>query len=148
MNENKEEEVEENGGKKEEKRDDVQEMLMDGFMHYFMPNLENIQEKIGELTQNQGILIETIQQENDKYVDCHSARNLAVMLSYVRTYHAKLTKVKQDMSIIEDRVAKLKKRALKLKFQKEKEDRSKAEAYERKLELERQLTAKLASEHQ
>lgn len=50
MNENKEEEVEENGGKKEEKRDDVQEMLMDGFMHYFMPNLENIQEKIGELT--------------------------------------------------------------------------------------------------
>jgi len=88
-----------------------------------------------------------MQQENDKYVDCQSARNLAVMLSYVRTYHSKLAKIKQDMSSIEDRVGRLKKRAMKLKLQKEKEERSKAEAYERQLELERQLTAKLASDH-
>ena len=30
--------------------------------------------------QNQGILIETMQQENDKFVDCISARNLALMV--------------------------------------------------------------------
>ena len=28
-------------------------------------------------------------------------------LSYVRTYHSKLTKIKQDMNSIEDRVARL-----------------------------------------
>ncbi|XP_068710987.1 biogenesis of lysosome-related organelles complex 1 subunit 6-like [Montipora foliosa] len=148
MSKSTEEEGPEAYGKNEDSGDDVKEMLTDGFMDYFMPSLENVQDRLSELTQNQGILIETIQQENDKYVDCHSARNLAVMLSYVRTYHSKLTKVKQDMSSVEDRVGKLKKRAMKLKLQKEKDERSKAEAYERKLELERQLTAKLASDHQ
>lgn len=40
------------------------------------------------------------------------------------------------------------KRAMKLKLQKEKEERNKVEAHEKQLELERQLTAKVAgSEH-
>jgi len=34
-------------------------------------------------------------------------RVLAFQLSYVRTYHSKLTKIKQDMNSIEDRVARL-----------------------------------------
>ncbi|KAM7449706.1 biogenesis of lysosome-related organelles complex 1 subunit 6 [Porites harrisoni] len=104
--------------------------------------------RINVSKQNQGILIETMQQENDKFVDCISARNLALMLSYVRTYHIKLMKIKQDMSSVEDRVGRLQKRAMKLKLQKEKEERNKAEAHEKQLELERQLTAKVAgSEH-
>jgi len=31
-------------------------------------------------SQNQGILIETIQQENAKYTECQSAKNLLVMV--------------------------------------------------------------------
>lgn len=99
------------------------------------------------LRQNQGILIETMQQENAKFAECHAARNLLVMLSYVRTYHSKLTKIQHDMDVIEDRVVRLQRRATKLKSQKEKEERNKVEAQERQLELERQLTAKLASDH-
>ena len=37
---------------------------------------------------------------------------------------------------------------MKLKLQKKKEEHGKVEAYERQLELERQLTAKLAPDHQ
>lgn len=123
------------------------ETLTDGFLDAFVPSLENLKERLGELTQNQGILIETMQQENAKFAECHSARNLLVMLSYVRTYHSKLTKIQHDMDVIEDRVVRLQKRAMKLKSQKEKEERNKVEAQERQLELERQLTAKLASDH-
>lgn len=132
----------------EETGGNLTDILTEGFMESFVPGLENLQGRLGELTQNQGILIETIQQENAKYAECQSAKNLLVMLSYVRTYHSKLTKIRQDMNSIEDRVARLQRRAMKLKLQKEKEERSKAEVQERQLELERQLTAKLASEHQ
>lgn len=35
------------------------------------------------LRQNQGILIETMQQENAKFAECHAARNLLVMVKLI-----------------------------------------------------------------
>lgn len=83
MTDNTEVENSEASGTIKESGVDVSEFLTDGFMESFLPSLENLQDRLGELTQNQGILTETMQQENDKYVDCQSARNLAVM---VRVY--------------------------------------------------------------
>lgn len=37
-------------GENKESGVDVNEILTDGFMDYFTPNLENIQERLGELT--------------------------------------------------------------------------------------------------
>jgi len=45
---------------------------------YFYLNL--IFSKMFFFSQNQGILIETIQQENAKYAECQSAKNLLVMV--------------------------------------------------------------------
>ncbi|EDO46593.1 predicted protein [Nematostella vectensis] len=122
------------------------EILSTEVLAAFLPEMDEAKEKINELTQNQGILIETMQQENAKFAESQEAKALAEILSQVRAYHIKLNKIKHEMSSINERVARLKRRAQKLKSQKEKEEKSKLEAQQRELELERELTAKIATE--
>ena len=50
MTENTVAENADTSGENKESGVDVNEILTDGFMYYFTPNLENIQERLGELT--------------------------------------------------------------------------------------------------
>lgn len=121
------------------------EQLTDGFLSEVQPQLVELRGKTKEITKNQGILIETIQQENRKYSENKEIEEFTEMISVVQTYYAKLKKIKNEMDQLDERLGKLKKRSLKLKEKRQKKDQDEALKRERELALERELTAKPAT---
>ncbi|GAB1601129.1 biogenesis of lysosome-related organelles complex 1 subunit 6-like [Argonauta hians] len=112
-------------------------------MDLFLPNLELAKKSLHELTQNQKILIETVQQENAKFDECSSREKLADILSNAKVYHGKLLCIKKQMLLLQDKSLKLKKRALRLQQQKQKEELQRAQQQEYELEKEQMLEAKV-----
>ncbi|XP_020900563.1 biogenesis of lysosome-related organelles complex 1 subunit 6 [Exaiptasia diaphana] len=121
------------------------EMLTSGIMTEFLPEMDDMKSRIKELTQNQGILIETIQQENTKFLESHEAKALREVVSQVQKYNNKLKKIHNDMGVINERIARLKRRAHKLKQHKEREEKIKQDARKREQEIEQELIAKPAT---
>ncbi|CAI9728202.1 Hypothetical predicted protein [Octopus vulgaris] len=120
----------------------VQKLSHD-LMDLFLPNLELAKKSLHELTQNQKILIETVQQENAKFDECSSREKLAEILSNAKIYHSKLLSIKKQMFLLQDKSVKLKKRALRLQQQKQKEELQRAQQQEYELEKEQMLEAKV-----
>lgn len=117
--------------------------LSHDLMDLFLPNLELAKESLHELTQNQKILIETVQQENAKFDECSSKEKLGEILSNAKKYHTKLLGIKKQMALLQEKSTKLKKRALRLQQQKQKEELQKAQQQEQDLEREQMLVAKV-----
>lgn len=120
----------------------VQKLSHD-LMDLFLPNLELAKKSLHELTQNQKILIETVQQENAKFDECSSREKLDDILSNAKVYHSKLLSIKKQMFLLQDKSVKLKKRALRLQQQKQKEELQRAQQQEYELEKEQMLEAKV-----
>ncbi|KAL5019728.1 hypothetical protein ScPMuIL_002620 [Solemya velum] len=122
----------------------IVEKLSTGFLSAFLPELQKGQSVLSEVLQNQQILTESVQQENSKFTECTAMENLSEMMAMTKKYQTKLLNIKKEMSALQDRSLRLKKRALKLQQQKQKEELQRAQQREKEFERERALTAKVA----
>lgn len=120
------------------------EKLSEGLLRGYVDDLKRVRANLSDLTKNQHLLIDTVQQENGRFVEVQEMYNIEDVFQRAKLYHAKLVKIKKDMADLYQRSKKLKKRALKLQQQKQKEALQMEQQRERELEREKQLLAKVA----
>ncbi|XP_015231138.1 PREDICTED: biogenesis of lysosome-related organelles complex 1 subunit 6 [Cyprinodon variegatus] len=118
--------------------------LTEGFLSHYLPDLQNSKRSLQELTQNQLILLDTLDQEVTKFRECNTLLDLNSLFTEAKVYQNKLVNIRKEMIMLHEKTTKLKKRALKLQQQKQKELLEKEQQRERELERERQLIAKPA----
>ncbi|XP_034049458.1 biogenesis of lysosome-related organelles complex 1 subunit 6 isoform X1 [Thalassophryne amazonica] len=118
--------------------------LTEGLLSHYLPDLQNSKRALQELTQNQLILLDTLDQEVTKFRDCNASLDLDSLFTEAKVYHSKLVSIRKEMMMLHEKTTKLKKRALKLQQQKQKEALEKEQQREKELERERQLIAKPA----
>ncbi|KAG0431797.1 hypothetical protein HPB47_021443 [Ixodes persulcatus] len=123
---------------------DTMEKLSEGLLKEYVADLKRVRANLADLTKNQHLLIDTVQQENGRFSEVQEMYNIEDVFQRAKLYHAKLVKIKKDMADLYQRSKKLKKRALKLQQQKQKEALQTAQQRERELEREKQLLAKVA----
>lgn len=95
--------------------DKALEQLVEGLLSHYLPDLQRSKQALQELTQNQVILLDTLEQEISKFKECHSMLDINAL-----------------------------KRALKLQQKKQKEELEREQQREKEFEREKQLTAKPA----
>ncbi|KAG9489304.1 biogenesis of lysosome-related organelles complex 1 subunit 6 isoform X1 [Eleutherodactylus coqui] len=120
------------------------EQLSEGLISHYLPNLQNSKVALQELTQNQVVLLDTLEQEISKFRECNSILDINVLFSEAKYYHNKLVNIRKDMILLHEKSSKLKKRALKLQQKKQEENLKQEQQRERELEREKQLTAQPA----
>uniref|UniRef100_A0A1A8KN13 Biogenesis of lysosome-related organelles complex 1 subunit 6 n=2 Tax=Nothobranchius kuhntae TaxID=321403 RepID=A0A1A8KN13_NOTKU len=122
----------------------VTDKLTEGFLSNYLPDLQNSKRALQELTQNQLILLDTLDQEVTKFRECNTLLDLNSLFTEAKVYQSKLVNIRKEMIMLHEKTTKLKKRALKLQQQKQKEVLEKEQQREKELERERQLIAKPA----
>ncbi|XP_029354164.1 biogenesis of lysosome-related organelles complex 1 subunit 6 [Echeneis naucrates] len=118
--------------------------LTEGLLSHYLPDLQNSKQALQELTQNQLILLDTLDQEVTKFRECNALLDLNSLFTEAKLYHTKLVNIRKEMILLHEKTSKLKKRVLKLQQQKQKEALEKEQRREKELERERQLIAKPA----
>ncbi|KAM8972273.1 biogenesis of lysosome-related organelles complex 1 subunit 6 [Pelodytes ibericus] len=118
--------------------------LSEGLVSHYLPNLQSSKLALQELTQNQVVLLDTLDQEISKFKECNSIPDINALFSEAKHYHNKLVNVRKEMMMLHEKTTKLKKRALKLQQKKQEENLKQEQERERELEREKQLTAKPA----
>ncbi|XP_072321114.1 biogenesis of lysosome-related organelles complex 1 subunit 6 isoform X2 [Eucyclogobius newberryi] len=118
--------------------------LTQGLLSHYLPHLQNSRRVLQELTQNQVILLDTLDQEVSKFRDCNALLDLNSLFTEAKIYHNKLVNIRKEMIMLHEKTTKLKKKALKMQQQKQKDLLEKETQREKELERERQLTAKPA----
>ncbi|XP_038623355.1 biogenesis of lysosome-related organelles complex 1 subunit 6 [Tachyglossus aculeatus] len=125
-------------------RDKAVELLAEGLIAHYLPDLHRSKQALQELTQNQVVLLDTLEQEISKFKECHAILDINALFSEAKYYHSKLVNVRKEMLLLHEKAAKLKKRALKLQQRRQKEELEREQQREKEFEREKQLTAKLA----
>ncbi|XP_028920746.1 biogenesis of lysosome-related organelles complex 1 subunit 6 [Ornithorhynchus anatinus] len=120
------------------------ELLAEGLMAHYLPDLQRSKQALQELTQNQVVLLDTLEQEISKFKECHTILDINALFSEAKYYHNKLVNVRKEMLLLHEKTSKLKKRALKLQQKRQKEELEREQQREKEFEREKQLTAKLA----
>nr|XP_009938596.1 PREDICTED: biogenesis of lysosome-related organelles complex 1 subunit 6 [Opisthocomus hoazin] len=120
------------------------EQLTEGLISHYLPDLQRSKSALQELTQNQVVLLETLEQEISKFKECNSILDINALFSEAKHYHNKLVNIRNEMMMLHEKTSKLKKRALKLQQKRQKEELEREQQREKELEREKQLTAKLA----
>lgn len=120
------------------------EQLSEGLISHYLPNLQNSKLALQELTQNQVVLLDTLEQEISKFRECNSILDINALFSEAKYYHTKLVNIRKEMILLHEKTSKLKKRALKLQQKKQEENLKQEQQREREMEREKQLTAKPA----
>lgn len=120
------------------------EQLTEGLISYYLPDLQRSKLALQELTQNQIVLLDTLEQEITKFKECNSVLDINALFSEAKHYHNKLVNIRKEMMILHEKTTKLKKRALKLQQKRQKEELEREQQREKELEREKQLTAKPA----
>uniref|UniRef100_A0A2K5J5B6 Biogenesis of lysosomal organelles complex 1 subunit 6 n=1 Tax=Colobus angolensis palliatus TaxID=336983 RepID=A0A2K5J5B6_COLAP len=95
-------------------------------------------------TQNQVVLLDTLEQEISKFKECHSMLDINALFAEAKHYHAKLVNIRKEMLMLHEKTSKLKKRALKLQQKRQKEELEREQQREKEFEREKQLTARPA----
>ncbi|CAL1271721.1 unnamed protein product [Larinioides sclopetarius] len=121
------------------------EKLSTGVLSLYVEDMKKSSSSLAELTRNQNIVIETLEQENARVSDGLTAYPLDEMFSRIKLYHQKVLLLKKDMLTIHERTSKLKKRAMKLQQQKQKEALQKELQRDREIERDKQLAPKIAT---
>ncbi|CAI9598890.1 unnamed protein product [Staurois parvus] len=121
------------------------EQLSEGLLAHYLPNLlQNSKHALQELTQNQVVLLDTLDQEISKFKECGSVLDINALFSEAKYYHNKLVNIRKEMMLLHEKTSKLKKRALKLQQKKTGGKFKQEQQRERALGREKQLTAKPA----
>lgn len=121
------------------------EKLVSGVVNQLTPDFKQAQDTLQDLTKNQLQLIDTVTAENKKFDECEAFKEVLQVMEKAKLYQNKLLHIKKDMVMLHEKSAKLKKRALKLQQQKQKEALEKEANREKELEKERMLVAQPAS---
>ncbi|KAK3094500.1 hypothetical protein FSP39_002576 [Pinctada imbricata] len=122
----------------------ILERLSFGLLEKCLPSLQKAKSVLDDVLQNQGILIDSVQQENSKFDECKAMNELNETMIQAKKYHSKLVTLKKEMNNLTDKSFKLKKRALKLQQQKQKEELQRVHQQDRDQERERALEARVA----
>ncbi|KAG8440524.1 hypothetical protein GDO86_006320 [Hymenochirus boettgeri] len=120
------------------------EHLSEGLISHYLPSLQSSKVALQELTQNQVVLLDTLDQEISKFKECNSITDINALFTEAKHYHNKLVNIRKEMMMLHEKTTKLKKRALKLQQKKQEENLRQEQQRERELEREKQLTAKPA----
>jgi len=119
-------------------------LLATGITNVYLPHLRKTQKSLQELVKSQDSVTETLQHENQRFIDSNNDLDLQQTIARVKLYHTKLLNIKKEMASLSDKSAKLKKRAERLQQQKQKEALQRETEREREEERERQLIAQVA----
>ncbi|XP_006030487.1 biogenesis of lysosome-related organelles complex 1 subunit 6 isoform X1 [Alligator sinensis] len=120
------------------------EQLTEGLISHYLPDLQQSKQALQELTQNQAVLLDTLEQEISKFKECNSILDINTLFLEAKHYHSKLVNIRKEMLMLHEKTSKLKKRALKLQQKRQKEELEREQQREREFEREKQLTAKPA----
>ncbi|KAM4747879.1 LOW QUALITY PROTEIN: biogenesis of lysosome-related organelles complex 1 subunit 6 [Rhinophrynus dorsalis] len=124
------------------------EQLSEGLIAHYLPNLQSSKLALQELTQNQVVLLDTLDQEISKFKECNSILDINALFSEAKHYHNKLVNIRKEMIMLHEKTSKLKKRVLKLQQKKQEENLRQEQQRERELEREKQLTANQQKGHE
>ncbi|XP_057578132.1 biogenesis of lysosome-related organelles complex 1 subunit 6 isoform X2 [Hippopotamus amphibius kiboko] len=124
--------------------DKAVEQLAEGLLSHYLPDLQRSKQALQELTQNQVVLLDTLEQEISKFKECHSMLDINALFTEAKHYHTKLVNIRKEMLMLHEKTSKLKKRALKLQQKRQKEELEREQQREKEFEREKQLTAKPA----
>ncbi|XP_034516918.1 biogenesis of lysosome-related organelles complex 1 subunit 6 isoform X1 [Ailuropoda melanoleuca] len=124
--------------------DKAVEQLAEGLLSHYLPDLQRSKQALQELTQNQVVLLDTLEQEISKFKECHSMLDINALFTEAKHYHAKLVNIRKEMLMLHEKTSKLKKRALKLQQKRQKEELEREQQREKEFEREKQLTARPA----
>jgi hypothetical protein len=92
-----------------------------------------------EINRYQKSIIESLEQENDKYIEVNDKLNFDSILMKAKHYNNVLIVIKKDMQYLRERSDKLIKRAIKLKMDKELEAIEFINQKDKELQREKQL---------
>uniref|UniRef100_H0XS26 Biogenesis of lysosome-related organelles complex 1 subunit 6 n=1 Tax=Otolemur garnettii TaxID=30611 RepID=H0XS26_OTOGA len=126
--------------------DKAMEQLAEGLLSHYLPDLQRLKQALQELTQNQVVLLDTLEQEihiGTKFKECHSMLDINAFFTEAEYYHAKLLNIRKEMLMLHE-TSKLKKRALQLQQKRQKEELEREQQREKEFEQEKQLTARPA----
>ncbi|XP_053221116.1 biogenesis of lysosome-related organelles complex 1 subunit 6 isoform X2 [Podarcis raffonei] len=84
------------------------EQLTEGLISHYLPDLQRSKLSLKELTQNQEVLLETLQQEISKFKECNSVLDINVLFSEAKYYHNKLVNIRKEMLLLHEKTSKLK----------------------------------------
>ncbi|XP_061180830.1 biogenesis of lysosome-related organelles complex 1 subunit 6-like [Saccostrea echinata] len=126
----------------------VVEKLSLGLLEICLPPLQKSKSSLDDLMHNQQFLVESVQQENAKFTDCQDMEEISKTMAQAKKYHMKLINLKKEMNALSEKAAKLKRRAVKIQQQKQKEDLQKVHQREREQEREKMLEAKVVKKPQ
>ncbi|KAI4830733.1 hypothetical protein KUCAC02_002349, partial [Chaenocephalus aceratus] len=82
--------------------------LTEGLLSHYLPDLQNSKRALQELTQNQVILLDTLDQEVTKFRDCNALLDLNSLFTEAKVYHNKLVNVRKEMIMLHEKTTKLK----------------------------------------
>ncbi|KAF5887290.1 biogenesis of lysosome-related organelles complex 1 subunit 6, partial [Clarias magur] len=84
------------------------EKLSDGLISHYLPDLQRSRDTLQELTQNQAVLLDTLEQEINKFRECNTMIDLNALFTEAKVYHNKLVNIRREMISLHDRTSKLK----------------------------------------
>ncbi|NXC45103.1 BL1S6 protein, partial [Penelope pileata] len=84
------------------------EQLAQGLMSHYLPDLQRSKAALQELTQNQVVLLETLEQEITKFKECNSILDINALFSEAKHYHSKLVNIRNEMMMLHEKTSKLK----------------------------------------
>ncbi|XP_035888915.1 biogenesis of lysosome-related organelles complex 1 subunit 6 isoform X5 [Phyllostomus discolor] len=92
--------------------DKAVEQLAEGLLSHYLPDLQRSKQALQELTQNQVVLLDTLEQEISKFKECHSMLDINALFTEAKHYHTKLVNIRKEMLMLHEKTSKLKKEHL------------------------------------
>ncbi|CAJ1049350.1 biogenesis of lysosome-related organelles complex 1 subunit 6 [Xyrichtys novacula] len=86
--------------------------LTEGLLSHYLPDLQNSKRALQELTQNQLVLLDTLDQEVTKFRECNALLDLNSLFTEAKVYHNKLVNIRKEMIMLHEKTTKLKCRSL------------------------------------
>uniref|UniRef100_A0A8C1GW67 Biogenesis of lysosomal organelles complex-1, subunit 6, pallidin n=1 Tax=Cyprinus carpio TaxID=7962 RepID=A0A8C1GW67_CYPCA len=78
------------------------ERLTDGFLSHYLTELCSSKRALQELTQNQVILLDTLEHKVTKFRKCNATIDLNALFTEAKDYHSKLLNIRREMIALHD----------------------------------------------
>ncbi|KAK6620949.1 hypothetical protein RUM43_011248 [Polyplax serrata] len=95
--------------------------LSEGLINIYHPALKSVRSQLLEIVKKQEFLCDEMHQQNQKLSESSQSKELREMFDKIKVYKEKLVNIKRSMMSLHEQSTKLKKRALRLEQQKQKE---------------------------
>jgi 3-methyladenine DNA glycosylase AlkC len=120
------------------------EKLSSGVLKNSLNQQQKMKKLLNDVTESQRVILETLQQENAKFSECQILHEVNDVMDKAKVYHTKLLNIKKEMLSLHEKSAELKRRAVRIQQEKQKEALHREHKREQELEKERKLTARMA----